>query len=82
MERSVDGVSADEDSARGELREAAASLLRANDRGGCTVPSRLTYPHQWNWDSALSTFGVGRDRPRDARGQSSGRSPPPVTSEG
>src|SRR5919106_6549713 len=53
MERELD----DEDSTGGALRDAAASLLRANDRGGYTVPSRLTYPHQWNWDSALSALG-------------------------
>jgi hypothetical protein len=32
-------------------------VLRGNDVGGYTVPSRATYPHQWNWDSALSVLG-------------------------
>ncbi len=32
-------------------------MLLANDEGRYTVPSRLTYPHQWNWDSALSALG-------------------------
>src|SRR3954447_6784790 len=40
-----------------ELRRAAAATLRANDLGRYTVPSRATYPHQWNWDSALAALG-------------------------
>jgi hypothetical protein len=36
---------------------AAARVLRANDSGLYTLPSRSTYPHQWNWDSALVTLG-------------------------
>ena len=32
-------------------------MLRGNDNGGYTVPSRATYPHQWNWDSALAALG-------------------------
>jgi Glycosyl hydrolase family 63 C-terminal domain len=40
-----------------ELQAAAASVLRANDAGGYTLPSRATYPHQWNWDSALIALG-------------------------
>ncbi len=32
-------------------------MLRANDNGAYTVPSRSTYPHQWNWDSALAALG-------------------------
>lgn len=39
------------------LRAVAAGVLRANDSGGYTVPSRATYPHQWNWDSALAALG-------------------------
>ena len=35
----------------------AEAVLRANDNGGYTVPSRATYPHQWNWDSALAALG-------------------------
>ena len=38
-------------------RAAAEAVLRANDEGDYTVPSRLTYPHQWNWDSALCALG-------------------------
>ncbi len=40
-----------------ELRPAAEAVLRGNDVGGYTVPSRATYPHQWNWDSALAALG-------------------------
>ena len=36
---------------------AAERVLRHNDNGGYTVPSRSTYPHQWNWDSALAALG-------------------------
>jgi hypothetical protein len=35
----------------------AERVLRRNDNGGYTVPSRSTYPHQWNWDSALAALG-------------------------
>ena len=40
-----------------KLRASAEGVLPANDEGRYTVPSRLTYPHQWNWDSALSALG-------------------------
>jgi hypothetical protein len=36
---------------------AAERVLRGNDNGNYTVPSRSTYPHQWNWDSALAALG-------------------------
>jgi hypothetical protein len=39
------------------LPAAAERVLRLNDNGGYTVPSRSTYPHQWNWDSALAALG-------------------------
>jgi hypothetical protein len=39
------------------LRRHAERVLRADDAGTYTVPSRLTYPHQWNWDSALCALG-------------------------
>jgi hypothetical protein len=41
----------------GSLVTAAAAVLRANDGGRYTLPSRTTYPHQWNWDSALAALG-------------------------
>src|SRR5919201_792422 len=40
-----------------DLQTAAANVLRANDSGRYTLPSRATYPHQWNWDSALVALG-------------------------
>jgi hypothetical protein len=40
--------------------------MRANDSGGYTVPSRATYPHQWNWDSALAVLGWAQLDPRRA----------------
>jgi hypothetical protein len=43
----------------------AASILRANDRGGYTVPTGGLYPFQWNWDSCLVALGwaaVDEDR--------------------
>ncbi len=39
------------------LRERAIAVLRANDRGGYTVPSAGLYPFQWNWDSCLVALG-------------------------
>jgi hypothetical protein len=37
--------------------EDARAILRANDRGGYTVPTAGLYPYQWNWDSAFSALG-------------------------
>jgi glycogen debranching enzyme len=39
------------------LRNAARAVLRANDRGGYTVPTDALYPFQWNWDSAFVAMG-------------------------
>lgn len=39
--------------------EAARAVLRANDRGGYTVPTARLYPFQWNWDSAFVAMGWG-----------------------
>jgi hypothetical protein len=38
-----------------DLRASAESVMRHNDTGGYSVPSRATYPHQWNWDWARGT---------------------------
>ena len=35
----------------------AKDILRANDRGGYTVPTAALYPFQWNWDSAFVAMG-------------------------
>ncbi len=40
-----------------QLDAAARALLRANDRGGYTVPTHKLYPFQWNWDAAFSALG-------------------------
>ena len=37
----------------------ARDILRANDRGGYTVPNGRVYPFQWNWDSAFVALGFG-----------------------
>ena len=35
----------------------AKDILKANDRGGYTVPTARLYPFQWNWDSAFVAMG-------------------------
>jgi glycogen debranching enzyme len=46
-------------------REEAIAILRANDRGGYTVPTAGLYPFQWNWDSAFCAMGfLTFDEPR------------------
>lgn len=45
--------------------EEARGILRANDRGGYSVPNGRVYPFQWNWDSAFVALGFAifdRDR--------------------
>ena len=49
-----------------DLRASAETVLRGNDNGAYTVPSRATYPHQWNWDSALAALGWAELDPRRA----------------
>lgn len=39
------------------LDSGARDILRANDRGGYTVPNGRVYPFQWNWDSAFVAIG-------------------------
>lgn len=41
-----------------ERDEEAREILRANDRGGYTVPTAGLYPYQWNWDSAFTGWGL------------------------
>lgn len=48
-----------------DLDNAARATLKANDRGGYTVPNGRVYPFQWNWDSAFVALGFDtfdRDR--------------------
>ena len=35
----------------------AVDVLRQNDRGTYTVPTKGLYPFQWNWDSCLTALG-------------------------
>jgi len=35
----------------------ARQILRTNDAGGYTLPTRRLYPFQWNWDSAFAAMG-------------------------
>ncbi len=44
----------------------AHHILRANDRGGYTVPNPQVYPFQWNWDSAFVALGWQEIDPRRA----------------
>jgi glycogen debranching enzyme len=37
---------------------AAEAILKENDRGSYTVPTRGLYPFQWNWDSCLTALGL------------------------
>ena len=47
------------------MAETAIAILRANDRGGYTVPTAGLYPFQWNWDSAFCAMGFATfDEPR------------------
>ncbi len=39
------------------LDEQARAIIRANDRGGYTVPTAGLYPYQWNWDSVFAAWG-------------------------
>jgi len=39
------------------LTDAAIEILRENDRGTYTVPTKGLYPFQWNWDSCLTALG-------------------------
>ena len=40
-----------------EAFERAIEILRENDRGSYTVPTKGLYPFQWNWDSCLTALG-------------------------
>jgi len=40
------------------LVKEAIEVLRANDRGGWTIPAGHIYPHQWLWDSCFIAIGL------------------------
>lgn len=42
---------------RDALTREAQATLRANDRGGYTVPTAGLYPFQWDWDAAVTALG-------------------------
>lgn len=47
------------------LAERARQVLRANDRGGYTIPTAGLYPFQWNWDASVCSLGwMTFDEPR------------------
>lgn len=39
------------------IDDKARDILRANDKGGFTVPTGGLYPYQWNWDSVFVALG-------------------------
>jgi Trehalase len=43
--------------AAADLTERAIAVLKDNDRGDYTVPTKGLYPFQWNWDSCLTALG-------------------------
>lgn len=49
------------------LVEAAAEVLKQNDRGQWTVPSGKLYPHQWLWDSCFIAIGLRHIDPYRAK---------------
>ena len=42
---------------KADLDAKARAILKGNDRGGYTIPTKGLYPFQWNWDSALVALG-------------------------
>ena len=42
---------------REDLDAQARDILRMNDRGTYTIPTKGLYPYQWNWDSAFAALG-------------------------
>jgi hypothetical protein len=40
-----------------QLRQHALEVLKENDQGSYTIPTKGLYPFQWNWDSCLTALG-------------------------
>ena len=40
------------------FREQAIAIIRENDRGSYTIPTKGLYPYQWNWDSCFTALGM------------------------
>lgn len=51
---------------RKQIEENAVSVLKANDYGTHTVPSKNMYPHAWLWDSAFISIGLRHLSPQRA----------------
>ena len=48
-----------------DFTERARAVLRDNDLGGYTVPTKRLYPFQLNWDSGFAALGFSTfDEPR------------------
>ncbi len=48
-----------------DVRAEAVSVLKTNDQGGYTIPTKGLYPFQWNWDSGFAALGFALfDEPR------------------
>lgn len=43
-----------------DISQQVFKILKANDEGNFTVPTKDLYPFQWNWDSAFHMFGWQR----------------------
>jgi hypothetical protein len=51
--------------AKPDVTREAVAVLRENDRGSYTVPTKGLYPFQWNWDSCFTALGLSHfDMPR------------------
>ena len=47
------------------VQDQAHAVLKANDRGGYTLPTDGLYPFQWNWDASVTALGwMTMDPPR------------------
>jgi hypothetical protein len=42
---------------KNQVIDRAVDVLKENDHGSYTVPTRGLYPFQWNWDSCLTAIG-------------------------
>jgi glycogen debranching enzyme len=43
---------------RDHVVDQAIEVLKENDQGGYTIPTKGLYPFQWNWDSCLTALGL------------------------
>lgn len=45
-------------SATSDIIARAVEVLKENDQGAYTIPTKGLYPFQWNWDSCLTALGL------------------------